>query len=164
LATVFSAKVAMGSLEWWRMETSARPAEKDRLDSVELAKYLWEEYKYRHDLIWRLLFRVTAVAAVLSIAPFTIDDLTETRVGGWVKFLPVLAAALIFVSWLFLLFEFQLFAPINKLYVDAQKCAVGQSVRGTLPDFFKLIVIVYPLILLVLTVVVSFMAWSLPRG
>ena len=30
---------------------------------LELAKYLWEEFKYRHDLIWRLLFRVTAVAA-----------------------------------------------------------------------------------------------------
>ena len=24
---------------------------------LELAKYLWEEYRYRHDLIWRLLFQ-----------------------------------------------------------------------------------------------------------
>jgi hypothetical protein len=147
-----------------RMETAARSPEEDRSASVELAKYLWEEYQYRHDLIWRLLFRVTAVAAVLSIAPFTIDDLTESRVGAWVKALPVLAAALIFVSWLFLIFEFRLFAPINEFYVEAQDRAVGQTVRGPHPDFFRLIVFIYPVILLVLALGVAVMAWYLPTS
>jgi hypothetical protein len=54
---------------------------KDPMASVELAKYLWEEYRYRHALIWRLLFRTTAVAALLSIAPFTIDDFAESKVA-----------------------------------------------------------------------------------
>ena len=58
---------------------------------VELASYLWEEYRYRHDLIWRLLFRMTTAVAVLSIAPFTIDDLVKAQTGPWIRALPVLA-------------------------------------------------------------------------
>jgi hypothetical protein len=35
----------------------------------EVATYLWQEYQYRHDLVWQLTFRVTAVATLLLIAP-----------------------------------------------------------------------------------------------
>jgi hypothetical protein len=66
---------------------------------LEVAKYLWEEYKYRHDLIWRLLFRITAVATLLSIVPFTISDKAESRAHDLVKYLPVLAAGLVLASW-----------------------------------------------------------------
>ncbi len=52
-----------------------------KLADLERAKYLWEEYRYRHDLIWRLLFRMTAVAVLLSIAPFTIDELAAKKAG-----------------------------------------------------------------------------------
>ena len=48
----------------------------------------------RHDLIWRLLFRSTSVAVLLAIAPFTIGDLTQQRVGGWIKTLPLLSLVL----------------------------------------------------------------------
>jgi hypothetical protein len=96
-------------------------------DSVELAKYLWEEYKYRHDLIWRLLFRVTSVAALLSIAPFTINDLIREAVGVWVKFLPALAIGLVGVSWILLWDEFRLFRPVDRQYVKVQKTAVGRG-------------------------------------
>jgi len=40
-----------------------------QLADVDLAKFICEDCHYRHDLIWRLLFRMTTVAAVLSIAP-----------------------------------------------------------------------------------------------
>jgi hypothetical protein len=82
--------------------------------SIELAKYLWEEYRYRHDLIWRLLFRMTAVAALLSIAPFTIDDLVKRQVGAWVDVLPGLALAFVVISWPVLYLELKLFEPIDR--------------------------------------------------
>jgi hypothetical protein len=143
---------------------TVKPPERDRIASVELAKYLWEEFKYRHDLIWRLLFRVTAVAVVLSIAPFTIDDLTGSRVGAWVNALPALTLAVILFSWPFLILEFRLFKPINKVYVDAQDRAVGQTVRGPRWDFFRLMVYIYPAILFILALVVAIMAWSIPES
>jgi hypothetical protein len=129
------------------------------IDSVELAKYLWEEYKYRHDLIWRLLFRVTFVAAFLSIAPFTIDDLTKEAVGVWVQFLPALAIGLAGAGWLLLWVEFRLFEPINEQYVKTQTTAVGHELRPRSFDLFKWIVWLYPPVLLSLTIIVGCIVW-----
>ena len=36
---------------------------------MQKAQVLWNEYKYRHDLVWRVLFQVTAAAVILSVAP-----------------------------------------------------------------------------------------------
>ena len=52
-------------------------------DELELDEYLREEYTFRHDLIRRLLFWVTAVAALVSIVPFTratVKDLVRGEV------------------------------------------------------------------------------------
>jgi hypothetical protein len=103
-----------------------------QLADVERAKYLWEEYRYRHDLIWRLLFRMTAVAVLLSIAPFTIDDLVKETAGAWVNALPALALALVAISWIVLLFELKLFNPIDRAYTAAQEQAIGG--RGAQED------------------------------
>ena len=32
--------------------------------------HLLDEYKYRHDLVWRLVFRLTLVVATLSVIPY----------------------------------------------------------------------------------------------
>jgi hypothetical protein len=127
---------------------------------VELAKYLWEEYRYRHDLIWRLLFRMTGVAVLLSIAPFTIDDLANERTRGWVDALPALALALVVSSWIVLAFELRLFTPIDGEYTAAQNTAVGRAVRGETPKVFKWVVYLYPGVLLALLIVVALVAWS----
>jgi hypothetical protein len=128
---------------------------------IELAKYLWEEYRYRHDLIWRLLFRMTAVAALLSIAPFTIDDLVKRQVGAWVDVLPGLALAFVLISWPVLYLEFKLFKPIDECCEEAQNRAVGRAVRRRKRwDAFKRIVYLYPLILALLVLVVAIVAWS----
>jgi hypothetical protein len=66
---------------------------------VEVAQYLWQESAYRHDLIWRLLFRVTAVATTLAIAPFGVENLVARQVGLWIAFLPVLAVLMVVGSW-----------------------------------------------------------------
>jgi hypothetical protein len=128
---------------------------------IELAKYLWEEYRYRHDLIWRLLFRMTAVAALLSLAPLTIDDLVKRQVGAWVNALPGLTLAFVLISWAVLYLELRLFEPIDARYVEAQNRAVGQAVRRPKKwDAFKWIVYLYPPILAVLVLIVAVLAWS----
>ena len=52
------------------MDSAAKPSsEVVPMTNLDRANYLWEEYKYRHYLIWKLLFRVTFVAVVLTITP-----------------------------------------------------------------------------------------------
>jgi hypothetical protein len=140
-----------------------------QLADVEQAKYLWEEYRYRHDLIWRLGFRMTAVAVLLSIAPFTIDDLAKERAEEWVDALPAIALALVAISWLVLQFELSLFNPIDREYTAAQDRAVGRRVRDEPPrifvwevsaDVFVWVVRVYPIVLFVLLFVVALVAWT----
>jgi hypothetical protein len=140
-----------------------------QLAEVERAKYLWEEYRYRHDLIWRLGFRMTAVAVLLSIAPFTIDDLAEERAGGWVDALPAIALALVAISWLVLQFELSLFNPIDRHYTAAQDKAVGKHVRDKVQrifvwevraDVFVWVVRVYPIVLFFLLLFVALVAWT----
>ena len=131
-----------------------------QLTDVERAKYLWEEYRYRHDLIWRLLFRMTTVAVLLSIAPFTIDDLAKEAVGAWVNALPALALTLVAISWLVLLFELRLFNPIDRVYTAAQDEVVGDHVRGETPEVFAWVVRLYPVVLFALLLVVALVAWS----
>jgi hypothetical protein len=48
---------------------------------------------------------------LLAIAPFTIGDLTQQRLGSWIKILPLLALVLILASSLLLGLEFKLFSP-----------------------------------------------------
>ena len=128
---------------------------------LEVAKYLWEEFKYRHDLIWRLLFRVTAVAALISIVPFTIGDLAASRAHDLVKYLPVLATGLVFAGWAVLLAELRLFTPINSRYVTAQCDAVGEVRKGgRLDGLFVWVVCIYPGLLLALTGFVWWYVWT----
>jgi hypothetical protein len=147
---------------------------------LELAKYLWEEYRYRHDLIWRLLFRVTAVAALLSIVPFTISEKARSNAGPAVDLLPALALVLILASWGLLIAEWKHFEPINRDYRKAQEQVRKQfqlpHKRPELdphakrtwwsrrflktPDAFRLIVYCYPFALFLLAFVPSLRVWD----
>ena len=86
------------------------------MTNLDRANYLWEEYKYRHDLIWKLLFRVTFVAVVLTITPFTISKPIRDGVHDWLTLLPILAILLAVGSCVLLATEFWLFRPIDTLY------------------------------------------------
>ncbi len=161
--------VTVGETVWEKEDgwDQHRPAE-NSMSNLERARYLWEEYHYRHDLIWRLLFRITFVAVLLTIIPFTINPSIRDRVDGWLTLLPILAILLTVGSWRLLVTEFQLFAPIDKLYRWYRERALkelllypqgdalhpqGDALRelGRKPfDFFKLIVFAYPPLLLVL--------------
>ena len=58
--------------------------------------YLLDEYKYRHDLVWRVLFRITFIVILLSYlpyAPYLQGSLAEAF-GSRILILPVLAVFL----------------------------------------------------------------------
>jgi hypothetical protein len=128
--------------------------------SVELTKLLWEEYRYRHDLIWRLLFRVTAVATALSIAPFGIEDLVKSELGFWVTFLPVLGVLTILGSGLIFDRENRRFNEIKAPYRNALNQAAGQEVHPLRkPDLFERFLFPYLGCLLILELVIVALVW-----
>jgi hypothetical protein len=127
---------------------------------VELTKLLWEEYRYRHDLIWRLLFRVTAVATALSIAPFGIENLVKSDVGFWVTLLPVLAVLTLLGSGLIIRSENRRFGEVKKLYRAALDQAVGEEAHpGPKKDLFEWFLFPYLGCLLILGLVIVVLVW-----
>jgi hypothetical protein len=127
---------------------------------VEVAQYLWEEYSYRHDLIWRLLFRVTAAATALSIAPFGIENLVVRQVGLWVAFLPVLAVLLVVGSSPLFYTELRRFHRIKDYYRRFQNEVVGEQVHDPrTKDLFDWLVPLYMGILFILSLIVALLVW-----
>jgi hypothetical protein len=87
---------------------------------VLVAQYFWEEFKYRHDLVWRLLFKVTTAAIALSIAPFAIKELVARQVEPWVRSLPFLAAVLVLGSAPLFGTEIRLLNEVLKFHEESQ--------------------------------------------
>jgi hypothetical protein len=87
---------------------------------VMLAQYFWEEFKYRHDLVWRLLFKVTTAAIALSIAPFAIEEFIARQVEPWARSLPFLAAALVLGSVPLFLTEIRLLNEVLEFHLKSQ--------------------------------------------
>lgn len=127
--------------------------------SVALATVLWQEYSYRHDLIWRLLFRSASAAILLAIAPFTISDFTEQRVGDWIKTLPLVAAVLVIGTTLLLRFEFTLFVPVVRKYETLQDALL--FLKAPKRDFFRVAVCAWQILLLIAVSFAAYLAFQL---
>jgi len=89
-----------------------------------VATYLWGEYQYRHDLVWQLVFRVTAVATLLLIAPLLANDTVRCAVRPWLVALPVIAILVILVACFVLRSELQLLRKIRNAYREVQNQAL----------------------------------------
>lgn len=90
-------EVAKGDGGLMSRETSAN-AEISGVD-MELpeAKLIWKEYRYRHDLCWRLIFQITIAVVAILVIPYIRADITKS-VGPWILALPALAVVLVLFS------------------------------------------------------------------
>jgi len=57
------------------------PPETAGVPKPEDLKYLWTEYKYRHELCWKAIYKLAAVVVALGILPYAHERLTAL-VGG----------------------------------------------------------------------------------
>jgi hypothetical protein len=63
------------------------------------AQVLWDEYKYRHELVWRVMLQITTAAVILSIAPYLAPKILFPYLGLWLLAAPVLAFVLVSFSF-----------------------------------------------------------------
>ena len=98
-----------------RRTMATEPSFKSTIDPEE-AKLLWDEYKYRHEHCWTTLFRLTAAAVALGLAPYIGDRDVVCSVGQWLLALPGLALGLIFVGMLRMHGELRLLRQIKDCF------------------------------------------------
>jgi hypothetical protein len=77
--------------------------------------YLWEEYQYRHDLVWRVALRLSFVVAFLSVTPYVNDSLTM-KIGRWMLVLPGLSIVLAILGSAVIANEYRLLRMIKSAY------------------------------------------------
>ena len=49
----------------------------EHLSQAEKLSALWEEYRYRHDLVWRILVTSGILVSTLSVIPYTSSEVTR---------------------------------------------------------------------------------------
>lgn len=60
---------------------------------IESAKLIWDEYKYRHEHCWKLIFQITVAVVIISVIPYS-----QVHIGAklkqWIVILPSVGFAL----------------------------------------------------------------------
>ena len=65
--------------------------------NLEKAKLIWDEYKYRHEHCWKLVFQITTAVVAVSVIPFT-DNAIAISLRYWIVALPALGFVLTLFS------------------------------------------------------------------
>src|SRR5258707_1234176 len=82
--------------------------------------YLWDEYQYRHDLVWRVALRLTFVVASLSVIPYVNDSLTM-KLGLLMLVPPGMAVVLAILGSAVIANEYRLLVMVKEAYRRLQK-------------------------------------------
>jgi hypothetical protein len=113
---------------------------------------LWDEYKYRHDLIWQRTFTFTTAITLISTIPY-IRPQIAAQLGNYILIAPLLAYFLAFFGLLVMMNELALFGKIKKAYRKRQGVLIDKKLHSAGRwDEFRIFVTGYFLFLLVLCV------------
>ena len=99
-------------------EAADTPLEWDASKTQD-AERIWDEYKHRHDLCWKLIFQFTIAAVVISIIPYVKEDIAHKLREG-ILLLPLLAVAFTGLGWRRLSRELRLLGVIRRKHRELQ--------------------------------------------
>jgi len=93
----------------------------DTKESSELAeaRFLWDEYRYRHEHCWNLVFKITAAVVAILIIPYIKPDITRS-LGMLILALPSTAIGLVLFSYFRLDRELDVLAKVKKAHRSRQ--------------------------------------------
>lgn len=87
--------------------------------STEELKYLWDEYKYRHDLCWRTVYRALFAVVFLAAIPYVRIDLAKA-LNFWMIIPTVLGVFIAVLSIFVVSNELERFGKIKDSYRELQ--------------------------------------------
>ncbi|GAA3546029.1 hypothetical protein [Zobellella aerophila] len=106
----------------------------------EWESLLWDEYKYRHDHIWKKLFQITIGVVLLGAVPYLKPDITRV-LQGWILIAPLLGTVLSLIAIFLMHFELCLFAKIAQAHRHHQEAhGAFQHSKGS---YFRYLIMVY---------------------
>ena len=76
---------------------------------------LWEEYRYRHDLVWRILVTSAILVTTLSIIPYTSSEVAQAY-KNWILLAPLGSLIAVILSAKVLEREVELMDAVYKKY------------------------------------------------
>lgn len=123
-----------------------------KLKALQYCQFFWEEYKYRHDLIWQRIFRFTAAIVLVSIIPYVQQEIARL-LGVWILIAPLLATILAVFVLVVIWNELELFRKIKKAYRRKQNKLLDDDLKHDLcrEGDFKSLVLLYLSSLVVLS-------------
>jgi hypothetical protein len=134
--------------------------------ALEHPQYFWEEYKYRHDLIWQRVFRFTTAIVLISIVPYVEQDLARL-VREWILIAPLLAILLAGFILAVMRNELDLFWKIKEAHRRQQNELLDDDLKHKLnaKSSFEWFVMLYLASLGLLSILNGYMMWQawLPR-
>lgn len=95
-------------------------------NELEKARLLWEEYKYRHEHVWKLIFQITIAVTIISIIPYTQQKIAS-QLDKWIIILPVIGILLTFLGIVRLWKEIGLLDGIKKRHREYQQILHGMD-------------------------------------
>jgi hypothetical protein len=91
-----------------------------------LLDYIWDEYKYRHGLVWAAVYKVSAAVVALAVLPYVKPDLSKAL--GYRMLVPsILGTALAAFGIWVVRNELRLFAESKIAHYDIRMRLVYQS-------------------------------------
>jgi hypothetical protein len=83
---------------------------------------LWDEYKYRHGLCWKAVYKIVAVVIVLAVLPYVKPELTKPMsLGRWMIVPPIIGTLLAAFGVFVVNNELRLFSHVKVAYHVLQK-------------------------------------------
>jgi hypothetical protein len=96
--------------------------------------YLWTQYKYRHELCWQAIYKITVAVILLGIVPYImnryVSDELMKLVRGWLWVPPVLAMCLAAFGILVVNNELRLFAATKLAHYRLENQLLGSLFRS----------------------------------
>jgi hypothetical protein len=81
--------------------------------TLDDARYVWDEYRYRHEHIWGLIFKITAAVVAISIVPYVANERTLVSLKPLIICLPAIGLALLILCWFRLNREFEILKEVK---------------------------------------------------
>lgn len=119
--------------------------------NIESAKLIWDEYKYRHEHCWKLIFQITVAVVVVSIIPYTQAHIGE-RLREWIVILPLVGVALTLFGLQRLNSEMDILEKLRATHRTIQRELHGIE-HGVEASLFRLHVKVYLVFILLLEMI-----------
>lgn len=130
--------------------------------TIQKANLVWDIYKYRHDLCWRLLFQTIIAVVLVSVAPYANENAT-LALGRWMLMPPVVGVVLTGLAIVRMLTELDLWKEIKVGHFKLQKALELPEIKDKKWWFsFKADLIIYLSVLLLLGIanfIVVAMCW-----